>query len=118
MPTLVYREAKTGTKSKVVNQFWETICECYPDQSYSDRYKHTLNEMIHAWNESFGRGLDVRTGFKPFLKIRPDVHTYLVDGKEFHSIEQVEKYAKSIGKRIILTQTKIDSNIYLVTLTK
>lgn len=114
---LTYR--KSGDKSKVVNHHWETICECLPKPGYAERYEVTVNEMLCAWNETFGKGLDVTTRLPASLiHQRADIHTYLVDGKEFHSIESVEKYATSIGKRIILTQTKTGSNVYLVTLMK
>lgn len=115
---LIYRQAKDG-RGKVINPRWETICEMIPGPKYSRRAKIVVNEMLHAWNESFGKGLDVKTGLPPLPNREASKsHMYLVDGNTYHSIEAVEQYATCIGKRIILTQTRKNSNIYLVTLTK
>lgn len=118
---LKVKESPRNKSLKVVNNYYATVCECLPTDFYAGNYKTTVNEMVHAWNESFGKGLDIKTGLAPLRfsnDLRSDKHVFIADAKEFNSFEEVERYAHSKGQRVQLTQTAIDSNIYLVILTK
>lgn len=108
------------TYLKVVDPYYETICESFLDKStYAEKAKVTVNEMVHAWNCSFGKGLDI-TSMLPVGVVVPKraTKTFIARGREFNSLDEVQTYAHSLNLRILLTQTAIDSNIYLVTLTK
>jgi hypothetical protein len=109
-----------GDYLKVVDPFYETICESFLTKAgCAAKAKVTLNEMVHAWNCSFGKGLDITTMLPAGIVIpNRTVKTFICHGKEFSSLDEVEKYTHSLHLRILLTQTAIDSNIYLVTLTE
>jgi|SRR5882672_6880008 len=109
-----------GDYLKVVDPYYETICESFLiKDGYSDKAKVTVNEMVHAWNCSFAKGLDITTMLPAGIVVPSrSTKTFIVHGKEFSSLEQVEVYAHGLHLRVLLTQTAIDSNIYLVTLTE
>jgi len=109
-----------GGKSKVVDNRYATICECIPTEYYAKNHIVTVNEMVHSWNESYGKGLSVLSHSPEILNLFPPAkhEYYLADNQKFNTLDEVEVYAKSKGLRVTLMQTKINSNIYLVTLTK
>ncbi len=111
------RVKENGNYLKVVDPYYETVCESFLDHAgYTPKAKVTLNEMTHAWNTLFLKG-QTSLPEPAMIVTKKPTKTFLVEGKEYASLELVEAYAKEKGKRVLLTQTSIGSNIYLVTLT-